>query len=94
MKSFLILILVIFLAPMELRAADPRPAWQTEWDKTVEAAKKEGKLVAAIPASAELRKAITEVFPKRYPGIEQDGRRRVLAGETSIEEVMRVTAVA
>jgi general secretion pathway protein E len=35
-----------------------------------------------------------QVARQRYPGIEQDGRRRVLAGETSIEEVMRVTAVA
>lgn len=31
---------------------------------------------------------------QRYPGIAEDGRRRVLAGETSIEEVLRVTAVA
>lgn len=29
-----------------------------------------------------------------YPGIESDGRRRILAGETSIAEVMRVTTVA
>ena len=27
----------------------------------------------------------------RYPGILEDGRRRVLAGETSMEEVLRVT---
>ena len=54
------------------QAAETKAPWQAEWDKTVEAAKKEGKLVAAIPASAELRKAITEVFPKRYPGIELD----------------------
>jgi general secretion pathway protein E len=38
--------------------------------------------------------AMLQVARQRYPGIEQDGRRRVLAGETSIEEVMRVTAVA
>ena len=31
---------------------------------------------------------------QRCPGIEEDGRRRVLAGETSLEEVLRVTAVA
>ncbi|MEM1152559.1 MAG: type II secretion system ATPase GspE [Pseudomonadota bacterium] len=31
---------------------------------------------------------------QRYPGINEDGRRRILAGETSIEEVLRVTAVA
>lgn len=30
---------------------------------------------------------------QRYPGIDADGRRRILAGETSIEEVLRVTAV-
>ncbi|HEY7776544.1 MAG TPA: type II secretion system ATPase GspE [Kineobactrum sp.] len=31
---------------------------------------------------------------KHYPGIQEDGRRRILAGETSIEEVLRVTAVS
>src|SRR6056297_1169594 len=31
---------------------------------------------------------------QRYPGIDKDGRRRVLAGETSIEEVLRVTSMA
>lgn len=29
-------------------------------------------LVAAIPASAELRKAIGDIFPKRFPGIDLD----------------------
>ncbi len=29
---------------------------------------------------------------KKYPGIEADGRRRVLAGHTSIAEVLRVTS--
>ena len=31
---------------------------------------------------------------QHYPGIEADGRRRILAGDTSIEEVLRVTAVS
>ena len=31
---------------------------------------------------------------QQYPGIETDGRRRILAGETSIEEVLRVTSMA
>ena len=53
-----------------LSAAEVRATGQTEWDKTVEAAKKEGKLVAGIPASAELRKSITESFKSRFPGIE------------------------
>ena len=30
---------------------------------------------------------------KNYQGIEADGRRRIINGETSLEEVLRVTAV-
>ena len=37
---------------------------------------------------------ILKVARLNYPGIESDGRRRILAGETSIEEVMRVTSIA
>jgi general secretion pathway protein E len=37
---------------------------------------------------------IVKVARQHYPGIESDGRRRILAGETSIEEVMRVTSIA
>jgi len=36
---------------------------------------------------------ILKVARQHYPGIESDGRRRILAGETSIEEVMRVTSI-
>ena len=68
-----------------LCAAETKPAWQLEWEKTVEGAKKEGKLVAALPASAELRKAIGEVFPKRFPGIELDlTRLHATVGEAKI----------
>jgi len=37
-----------------------------EWDKVVEAAKKEGKVVVSLPASNELRAAIEKLFEKRY----------------------------
>ena len=30
---------------------------------------------------------------KNYQGIDADGRRRIIAGETCIEEVLRVTTV-
>lgn len=43
-----------------------KPNWQTEWDKTIELAKKEGKVVVSIPASNELRAAIERSFEKRY----------------------------
>jgi general secretion pathway protein E len=35
-----------------------------------------------------------EVARRNYPGIEADGRRRVLAGDTSLAEVLRVTSVS
>jgi general secretion pathway protein E len=36
---------------------------------------------------------VLKVARQHYPGIENDGRRRIVAGETSIEEVMRVTSI-
>jgi iron(III) transport system substrate-binding protein len=50
--------------------AETKAPWQAEWETTLGAAKREGKLVAAIPASAELRKSIEAVFKSRFPGIE------------------------
>ena len=46
-----------------------KPAWQAEWDKVIEAGKKEGKVVVSVPASAELRKGLEDGFKKRF-GIE------------------------
>ncbi len=40
-----------------------------EWDKLVDAAKKEGQVTVSLPASAELKRQIEEQFKKRY-GIE------------------------
>ena len=37
-----------------------------DWEKIVEAGRKEGKVVASIPPSAELRKLMELTFPKRY----------------------------
>lgn len=45
-------------------------AAQDEWAKTVAAAKKEGKVVVAIPPSATLRKEMQKKFTERFPGIE------------------------
>ncbi len=52
------------------RAAESKPSWLVEWERVLEAARKEGKIVAGIPASAELRKKIEQVFKSRFPGIE------------------------
>jgi iron(III) transport system substrate-binding protein len=47
-------------------AQSSQPAWPGDWDKIVEAGRKEGKVVASIPPSAELRKLMELTFPKRY----------------------------
>src|SRR5215475_9851128 len=36
--------------------------WKKEWEKTLQEAKKEGKIVVGIPARAELRKELEAVF--------------------------------
>ncbi|MGH7793472.1 MAG: ABC transporter substrate-binding protein [Candidatus Binatia bacterium] len=46
-----------------LALAQSKPA---DWDKIVEAAKKEGKVVASIPPSSELRKGMEMAFTRRY----------------------------
>ena len=47
-------------------------SWKTEWEKTVAAAKKEGKLVLWGPPGANVREAYAEGFQKAFPGIEVD----------------------
>lgn len=60
----------LFLRVAPLFAAEPKG--QVTWESALAAAKKEGKLVAGIPASAELRKNLEEAFRKRFPGIETE----------------------
>ena len=40
--------------------------WQSEWERTLEAAKKEGKVVVGIPPSAELRKVLESGFKAKF----------------------------
>jgi general secretion pathway protein E len=42
----------------------------------------------------ESEPAMLQVARQHYPGLETDGQRRVLDGDTSLEELLRVTAVA
>jgi ABC-type Fe3+ transport system substrate-binding protein len=46
-------------------AAQPKPAWQVEWEKTLEAAKKEGQVVVYISGY----EAILPDFEKEFPEI-------------------------
>jgi ABC-type Fe3+ transport system substrate-binding protein len=61
-----LILLMLCLSPSDLSSAQTGPTRPNDWDKIVEAGKKEGKVVASIPPSAELRKLMELTFPKRY----------------------------
>ena len=44
----------------------------SEWEKTVAAAKGEGRVLIMGPAGVDVRDAFTEGFQKKYPGIQVD----------------------
>jgi iron(III) transport system substrate-binding protein len=45
--------------------------WKKEWERNLQEAKKEGRIVVGIPARAELRKALEAVFKPQF-GIEME----------------------
>jgi iron(III) transport system substrate-binding protein len=49
-----------------LHAGEAKSSPPVEWERTVEAAKKEGKVVVSIPASPELRRGIEKGFKQRF----------------------------
>lgn len=57
-----------------------------EWEKVVEAAKKEGRVVVSIPTSAELRKEFESGFKKAFPGIELE--LSVARGSANINKIV------
>lgn len=63
MKRLLFFSFAVFALASTAPAETVKPG---DWEKIVEAAKKEGTVVASIPPNAELRKALEEGFPKRY----------------------------
>jgi len=56
----------LFFKTTPAHAAEGRPAWQIEWEKTVEAAKKEGQLVLYASEGYE---EVFRDFSKKYPEI-------------------------
>jgi ABC-type Fe3+ transport system substrate-binding protein len=61
-SGFIVCLLFAFVFAPVLPAAE----WQTEWERTLAAAKKEGTVVVGIPASSELRTAIGAKFKDRF----------------------------
>jgi iron(III) transport system substrate-binding protein len=68
LSAGLLWVLIFIFAPA-VHAQQSKTAGSTEWDKLVDAARKEGKVTVSLPASAELKRQIEEQFKKRY-GIE------------------------
>ena len=65
--------------------AQPVSTKSGEWEKVVEAAKKEGNVIVSIPTSAELRKEFESGFQKAYPGIELE--LNVARGASNINKI-------
>lgn len=60
--SSLTLVCAFFLSP----AGAAQPAWQSEWEKVLQAARKEGMVVVYGPSGEEM---LYQEFRNRYPGI-------------------------
>ena len=60
----------LLLWPALLVAQTHKPAALGEWERTVDLAKKEARVVVSVPTSAELRKEFETGFQKAFPGIE------------------------
>lgn len=73
MAKTLWLIVLVFLGMggSPASAQTPKASWRSEWDKTLESGKKEGRVVVSLPASAELRRGIEQGFQQKY-GIETE----------------------
>jgi len=71
MNSLLTLLLAVtFCCPVTIGfAAQPKANWQQEWDKTVEAAKKEGALSLYLYQGEGEFGALVQQFQKKYPEI-------------------------
>jgi len=77
-------------------SAQTTPSHPPDWERIVEAAKKEGKVVVSIPASSEPRAVIETNFEKRFgvdvepvtgthrPSLEESSRNPKLGSTTSI----------
>lgn len=74
-------------SPSPLPLAPTKPSWQEEWDKTVAAAKKEGKLVIVTTGGAEVKAALSKAFKEKF-GIDVEyvsGRGAELTAKISAE---------
>jgi iron(III) transport system substrate-binding protein len=69
LRRILLALSLFFISLGYLAAAEQKAASQSDYEKTVAAAKKEGTVVVAIPPVAELRKQLETAFKEKF-GIE------------------------
>lgn len=67
-RLFYFCIFTVYL-PSSVLAQESR-SWQAEWERTLKAAREEGKVVVLGPPGNDVRRALTEPFEKRFPGIQ------------------------
>src|ERR1041384_4229036 len=65
----LVLLVVCAWGP-NIFAAEAKPSWQAQWDKTVDGAKKEGKLSLYIYDGEDILATVARIFQKKYPEID------------------------
>jgi len=69
MQATFLLILFLFLSRARSDAADARPGWRVEWDKTVAAAEKEGVVSIYIFDAGPLTEETVHAFERAFPNI-------------------------
>jgi ABC-type Fe3+ transport system substrate-binding protein len=60
------LFIIAVVLALSYRPSLPAAEWQSEWERTVEAAKKEGTVVFATAADAELRRQLEPALKRRF----------------------------
>ena len=65
--AFLWVMIILSTVQSSVYGADPKSAWQVEWDRTVRAAEQEGQVVVSIGGYGAI--IDSGVFQKTYPKI-------------------------
>lgn len=61
--------------PVAALAADAKPGWQAEWERTLRAAEKEGEVTVAIYDQGPVTVAVVDAFQKAFPKIKVNSLR-------------------
>lgn len=69
-QRLLFFLAIVFISwiglPGRPYGAETAPSWQLQWQKTLEAARKEGQVIVYGPAGSDARKALADAFQQKY----------------------------